>query len=118
MGIINDLEQSEQTYQIRIGHRSRIKNWIDGGGWTGSRSRVDSEGRLIIRSEIDVNYGSRKSRVPLAAIVAHEAGHAWAIMRGVSEIATPGIDAENAYRTMRNCAHRASEHSEIPNCVY
>ena len=118
MGMINDLEQSDQTSQIRIGHRSGIKNWIDGGGGTEPRNRVDSEGRPVLRSEIDVSYGSRKSRVPLAAIVAHEAGHAWAMMKGMSDIATPGIDAENAYRTMRNCAHRASEQGVIPNCVY
>jgi len=118
MGMINDLEQSEQTYQLRIGHRSGIVNWRDGGGWTQARSRVDSEGRQIIRSDIDVSYGSRKSRVPLAAIVAHEAGHAWGLMKGMQDFATPAVDAENAYRTLRNCAHRASERGEIPRCVY
>jgi RHS repeat-associated protein len=116
--MISGLEADEQTYQIRMGQRSFIKNWLDRGGYTWTSNRVDAEGRQIIKTEIDIDYAERRDRVPRMGVLAHEAGHAWAMMQRRNNYVEAGIKTENAWRTLHNCAHRATHASEPPRCIY
>jgi RHS repeat-associated protein len=112
------LESSPGIYQLRIGQRSGLANLFDSGGWTKVSRRVDENGRPITNTRIDETYAQRKFHVPLLLVVAHEAGHAWAMMEGESSgvIKTRSIDTENAYRTIVQCVPRPSHESDPPPC--
>jgi hypothetical protein len=111
---LRDIWDAKATMNLSVGHRSWLANWAYGGGST--KQKVQYEG-VGANTDIDSDYASNKYNMSNVVVLAHEAGHARAIMTGDwDNVNNTSVETENNARKVKHCTPRKDEFSNPPAC--
>jgi uncharacterized protein RhaS with RHS repeats len=101
----------ENTLSLNVGQQNSTvfsfggaKTYMPLGGWFNDNARTI----------IDVDYGRHRFGLGLTVSLAHELGHAWAIMSDARDKVSPSLLTENSARILHGCAPSRYSDEQLP----
>ncbi|WP_420125620.1 RHS repeat-associated core domain-containing protein [Longimicrobium sp.] len=112
--VMQDIEASPNTLSLNVGRQNVT---VDRYGGAKTFAPIWGLFNDNARTIIDANFGRQRFDLDLTISLAHELGHAWAIMTDNVDRVGPAIQTENAARILHRCSpSRYSDRQLPPRC--